>query len=182
MPRALPTALAASALLLATIATAANFEETSDLRNRVDKLTGKMTKLSKSQLKKFYAVRYSDSQVSDARHHCYLALVDHVNLRKEQRKRAKDIKRTRRDLLKLRKGYGKLAGLTAAEVLACEERRTEVCDKLLKLSDDHQTRYFRSEIDIVGDELRNLEEAVAAHTKMADRALQQCRSLLNSLG
>ena len=183
MHRALPTALfAVFALTLTTIAGAANFEETNDLRNRVDKLTGKIDKLSKGKLKKFYSVKYTDPSVTDARHQCYLALVDQVNLRKEQKSRAKDVKRTRRDLRKLRKGYGKLAGMSADEVASCEVRRTEVCEKLLQLSDDHQTRYFRSEIDIVGDELRNLEEAIDAHTKMADRALGECRKMLNSLG
>ncbi len=178
----LPTLLALSFLAMTTIAGAANFEEISDLRNRVDKLTGKLSKLSKGKLKKFYAVKYSDSSVSDARHQCYLALVDQVNLRKENKKRAKDVKRTRKDLAKLRKGYGKLVGLSGEQVAACEERRTEECDKLLQLGDDHKTRYYRSEIDIVGDELRNIEEAIRAHEKMASRALEQCRSMLNSLG
>ena len=183
MNRPLPAVLFAMSFVAATTpATAADFSETSDLKTRVDKLTGEMAKLSKGKLKKFYAVKYSDSSVTGARHQCYLALVDQVNLRKDNKQRLKDLKRTTRDLTKLRAEYGKLVGLSGDQVAACEDRRTEECEKLLQLPDDHKTRYFRSEIDIVAGELRSIAEAIDAHEKMAGRALDQCRSMLNSLG
>jgi hypothetical protein len=173
---------AASTLSIAAIAGAADPSESADLRNRVQKLTVKKSKLSKRKLKRFYAVNYRDSLVSDARHQCYLALVDQVNLRKENKGRLKNLKFSSKELKKLRKGYGKMAGMSAEQVEACELRRTPECEKLLQLGDDHKTRYYRSEIDIMKDEVRGIEEAIDAHRKMADRALQQCQQMLNSLG
>ena len=163
-------------------ASAADPLERDDLRNRVDKLTAKPGKLTKGKLKRFYAVKYKDDEVVAARHQCYLALVDQVNLRGENRKRQKELKFIRKELKKLRKGYGKLAGLSASQVEACEERRTPECEKLVNLQDNHKTRYFRSEIDIMRDEARGVEEAISAHERMTERAFEQCRSKLNSLG
>ena len=179
-----PLGLFAVLLLSAAAVTAfaADAQEASDLRTRVDKLSRKIDRIKKGKLKKFYAVRYRDTSVSEARHQCYLAMVDQVNLRKENKKRRKELKFANRELKKLRRGYGKLAGLSADQVAACEVKRTPECDKLLKLEDDHKTRYFRSEIDIMGDEARSIEESIRAHEKMAERAMEQCRQALASLG
>jgi len=183
MPRSVIVSVAVLTVsLVAVTVLAADAREASDLRTRVDKLSRKIDKIKKGKLKKFYAVRYRDSTVSEARHQCYLAMVDQVNLRKENKKRRKELKFAQRELKKLRRGYGKLAGLSADQVAACEEKRTPECDKLLKLGDDHKTRYFRSEIDIMSDEARSIGESIKAHQKMADRAMEQCRQALASLG
>ena len=175
----LPAALAAAVALPAV---AADFRESSDLRTRVDKLVARAEKLSKSDLKSFYGVKYRDGEVASARHQCYLALVDQVNLKDENKRRIKDLKFVTGELRKLREGYGKLAGLSADEVQQCEERRTESCERLLRLPDDHQARYFRSEIDILRDDARSVQEAITAHERMAAEALDQCKDVLSSLG
>ncbi len=179
--RRLPLVILLLLPLLSLTATADPGGEAEDLRRRVGKLEGRLTKLSKRQLKRFYKVRYQDEAVRDAQHQCYLALLSHFDTRRENRERKRTLRFVNKELKKLRKGYGKLAELSADQVAACEERRTPECERLLQLPDSTETRYYRSEIQVLRSDARREREAIEAHQRMVEQALARCKAGLDGL-
>lgn len=176
-------ALLPLALLLATgpAALASDSDEAADLRRRVDRLGSRLEKVRKAQLEKLYRVRYRTEVVKQAQHQCYLALLDGLSTHRENREREKSLRFVEGELKKLRKGFGKLAKLSADQVEACEERRTPECDRLLQLPDSTETRYYRSEIDVLRNDARRESDAIKAHERMAHQAMERCRTALDSL-
>ena len=168
-------------LSFTSVALASDSDEAADLRRRVEKLDGRINKVSKRQLERFYRVRYGTPVVKEAQHQCYLALLDAYDTHRENRDRNKSLRFVEKELNKLRKGFGKLAKLTADQVAACEQRRTPECERLIKLPDNTETRYYRSEIDVLKNDARRESEAIKAHARMVEQAKTRCQAALDAL-